>query len=251
VGAQQIELGPLSYGVKVTDIKTRSDVTVKLINISANDAMVARAARVSTIGKDSAADDLPTERLINFLMRDRHGSPFEHTSFTFLVEAPIFVAREHMRHRAGWSYNEESGRYKELEGVFYVPPGSRKLQQAGKPGAYTFETGTEEQWHAVDKEFIYAYRVAYWSYQAMLSAGVAREVARMVLPVGTFTSYYATCNARSLMHFLSLRTINEGSKFPSFPQREIEMVAEHMEKEFALSMPHTYEAFQKSGRVAP
>ncbi|MFI5877563.1 FAD-dependent thymidylate synthase [Streptomyces sp. NPDC051445] len=235
----------------MSDFSTRSDVTVKCVNVSATDAMVTKAARVSTIGRNSAADSLPTERLINFLMRDRHGSPFEHTSFTFLVEAPIFVAREHMRHRAGWSYNEESGRYKELGGTFYVPSRDRPLVQVGKPGAYTFVDGGDAYFARMASNMMQTYREAYASYEDMLRGGIAREVARMVLPVGIFTSYYATCNARSLMHFLSLRTIHEGSKFPSFPQREIEMVAEKLEKEFALSMPHTYEAFQKNGRVAP
>jgi thymidylate synthase (FAD) len=235
----------------VADITIRSDVTAKLINISANDAMVAKAARVSTIGKQSAADDLPTGGLINFLMRDRHGSPFEHTSFTFLVEAPIFVAREHMRHRAGWSYNEESGRYKELEGIFYRPGATRNLVQKGKPGAYTFAPGEVEQELRVEHSFGVIYRAAFSHYKQMLADGIAREVARMVLPVGTFTSYYATCNARSLMHFLSLRTISEDAQFPSFPQREIEMVAEQMEREFKESMPHTHAAFVTHGRVAP
>ncbi|MFJ3634657.1 FAD-dependent thymidylate synthase [Streptomyces sp. NPDC090112] len=213
--------------------------------------MVAKAARVSTIGKNSAADKLPTERLINFLMRDRHGSPFEHTTFTFLVEAPIFVAREHMRHRAGWSYNEESGRYKELEGLFYVPSSERALVQVGKPGAYSFKSGSDAHFARMASNMLEAYGEAFLAYKDMLKAGIAREVARMVLPVGLFTSYYATCNARSLMHYLSLRTISEGSHFPSFPQREIEMVAEQMERELALSMPHTYDAFVKNGRVAP
>ncbi|MFD8886451.1 FAD-dependent thymidylate synthase [Streptomyces erythrochromogenes] len=213
--------------------------------------MVAKAARVSTIGKNSVADDLPTERLINYLMRDRHGSPFEHTSFTFLVEAPIFVAREHMRHRAGWSYNEESGRYKELEGMFYVPSSDRALVQLGKPGAYSFKGGSDTHFARMASNMLEAYGEAFLAYKDMLKAGIAREVARMVLPVGLVTSYYATCNARSLMHFLSLRTISEGSRFPSFPQREIEMVAERMERELALSMPHTYAAFVKNGRVAP
>ncbi|MGN7135831.1 FAD-dependent thymidylate synthase [Streptomyces pseudogriseolus] len=213
--------------------------------------MVAKAARVSTIGKASAVDDLPTEGLINFLMRDRHGSPFEHTSFTFLVEAPIFVAREHMRHRAGWSYNEESGRYKELEGSFYVPAKDRALLQEGKPGAYKFKAGSDAHFARMASNMLGAYGEALGAYRDMLKAGIAREVARMVLPVGIFTSYYATCNARSLMHFLSLRTISEASKFPSFPQREIEMVAESMELEFQTLMPHTYAAFVKHGRVAP
>jgi thymidylate synthase (FAD) len=235
----------------VADISIRSDVTVKLVNISANDAMVAKAARVSTIGKQSAADDLPTEGLINFLMRDRHGSPFEHNSFTFLVEAPIFVAREHMRHRAGWSYNEESGRYKELEGVFYMPDKDRALLQVGKAGAYSFKAGSDAHFARMAANMLVVYDDAFGAYKDMLKAGIAREVARMVLPVGTFTSYYATCNARSLMHFLSLRTISEDAQYPSFPQREIEMVAERMEREFREAMPHTHDAFAKHGRVAP
>ena len=96
-----------------------------------------------------------------------------------------------------------------------------------------------------------AYLVAYDSYQKMLEAGVAREVARVVLPVATYSSMYVTMNARALMNFLSLRTAREGSHFTSYPQREIEMVAEKMEHEFARLMPITYAAFEKSGRVAP
>src|SRR5699024_5671345 len=88
--------------------------------------------------------------LIRFLMRDRHGSPFEHNSFTFYVEAPIFVFREFMRHRTA-SYNEESGRYREMRPVFYVPSADRNLIQIGKPGAYVFEPGTEEQHAVVDE----------------------------------------------------------------------------------------------------
>ena len=78
-------------------------------------------------------------------MRDRHGSPFEHNSMTFYVQAPIFVFREFMRHRIA-SYNEESGRYRELRPVFYVPGPERKLIQEGKPGAYVFVDGTPEQY---------------------------------------------------------------------------------------------------------
>jgi thymidylate synthase (FAD) len=96
-----------------------------------------------------------------------------------------------------------------------------------------------------------AYLIAYDSYQKMLEVGVAREVARAVLPVATYSSMYVTMNARALMNFLSLRTAREGSHFPSYPQREIEMVAEKMEAEFAKLMPLTYGAFEKSGRIAP
>lgn len=232
-------------------ISIRSDVSVKLVKFSATDEDVVQAARVSTQGVESLGSGTKPAGLINYLMRDRHGSPFEHTSFTFLVEAPIFVAREHMRHRAGWSYNEESGRYKELEGSFYVPARERALLQEGKPGAYLFKSGSDAHFARMASNMLEAYGESLGAYKDMLKAGIAREVARMVLPVGIFTSYYATCNARSLMHFLSLRTISEGAKFPSFPQREIEMVAQQMEEEFGKAMPLTYTAFSNNGRVAP
>ncbi len=157
-------------------------------------------------------------------MRDRHGSPFEHNSMTFFISAPIFVFREFMRHRVGWSYNEESGRYRELQPVFYVPGAERKLVQQGRPGKYEFVHGTAEQHKAVVAAMEESYAQSYAAYQEMLAAGVAREVARATLPVGLFSSMYATCNARSLMHFLGLRTQHELARVPSFPQREIEMV---------------------------
>jgi len=237
----------------VTDIQTRSDVTVELVKHSATDSDVATAARVSTIGgsHENTVDLARDQGLINYLMRDRHGSPFEHTSFTFYVEAPLFVAREHMRHRAGHSFNEESGRYKELAPVFYVPAPERNLIQVGKPGAYRFEPGNPVLGLLTRSTMDDAYRAAYDYYQDLLASGVAREVARMVLPVGIFTSYYVTTNARSLMHFLGLRTISQAAAFPSFPQREIEMVAEKMEDHLAEQMPLTYAAFNRNKRVAP
>jgi thymidylate synthase (FAD) len=228
-------------------------MTVDLIKHAAEDTDVTFAARVSTQGGESRFNEASEKDagLINYLMRDRHGSPFEHTSMTFYIEAPIFVAREFFRHRVGWSYNEESGRYKELQPVFYIPGKERNLVQVGKPGAYTFEPGTGDQYVLMTSDMRHAYIEAYESYKQMLKDGIAREVARMVLPVGIYTSFYATCNARSLMHFLGLRTADPESRFPSFPQREIEMVAEEMEKVFAGLMPVTYGAFQKNGRVAP
>ncbi|WP_377274065.1 FAD-dependent thymidylate synthase [Peterkaempfera sp. SMS 1(5)a] len=149
------------------------------------------------------------------------------------------------------SYNEESGRYRELQPVFYVPGEERKLVQQGRPGKYEFVAGTPEQHKTVGAAMEESYRRSYEAYQEMLAAGVAREVARAVLPVGLFSSMYATCNARSLMHFLSLRTKDERAKVPSFPQREIEMVAERMEQQWAELMPLTHAAFNAHGRVAP
>ena len=241
----------------MSDIIFRSDVTVELVRSSASDSDVLFAARVSTQGEqtlesasagtEASARDMG---LINYLMRDRHGSPFEHNSMTFYVQAPIFVFREFMRHRIA-SYNEESGRYKELSPVFYVPGPERNLVQIGKTGHYEFIPGTAEQTALVEQETRTVSLQAYESYQRMLEAGVAREVARIVLPLNIYSSMYVTMNSRSLMNFLSLRTKREGTHFPSFPQREIEMCAEKMEDAWAKLMPLSYESFNENGRVAP
>ncbi|WP_248958554.1 FAD-dependent thymidylate synthase [Sphaerisporangium perillae] len=236
-------------------MRFESDVTVELVRHSAADSDVVWAARVSTAGEQSleavGQDPERSRGLINYLMRDRHGSPFEHNSMTFFINAPILVFREFHRHRVGWSYNEESGRYRELQPVFYVPGRARKLVQEGKPGRYQFVEGSDDQHKLVTEAMEQSYRQSYAAYQEMLAAGVAREVARAVLPVGLFSSMYATCNARSLMHFLSLRTKDERANVPSFPQREIEMVAEKMEAIWAGLMPLTHAAFNAAGRVAP
>lgn len=233
----------------------RDDVSVELIKHSASDNDVIWSARVSTAGDLSLENvmgtlDKRSSGLINYLMRDRHGTPFEHNSMTFFVSAPIFVFREFMRHRIA-SYNEESGRYRELRPVFYIPAPERRLIQTGKPGAYTFSEGTPEQYKVMVQSMKHSYSVAYQEYQRMLAAGVAREVARSVLPVGTYSSMYVTMNARSLMNFLSLRTQSPSSSFPSFPQREIEMVAEKMEDIWSDLMPITWKCFDDNGRVSP
>ena len=236
-------------------------MTVELVRASARDSDVLFAARVSTLGEQcleasqldgaETESDLTRDRgLINYLMRDRHGSPFEHNSMTFYVCAPIFVFREFMRHRIA-SYNEESGRYRELGPVFYVPASDGNLLQVGKPGAYDFLPGSAEQTALVQQQTRDAAIHCYEAYQRMLEAGVASEVARIVLPLNIYSSMDVTMNARSLMNFLSLRTKREGTQFPSFPQREIEMCAEQMEEHFSTLMPLTSEAFNTSGRVAP
>jgi thymidylate synthase (FAD) len=232
----------------------RSDVTVDLVKAAASDSDVVWAARVSTKGEQSLsdvdADASSATGLINYLMRDRHGTPFEHNSLTYYVQAPIFVFREFMRHRIA-SYNEESGRYRELNPVFYVPGPERRLVQQGKPGAYEFVEGTTGQHEVAVEATKRACTESYRAYREMLDAGIAREVARGVLPVATYSSMYVTMNARSLMNFLSLRTKRPDSAFPSFPQREIEMVADLMEAEWARLMPLTHASFEANGRVAP
>lgn len=231
-------------------MQLRGDLKVALMQHMGNDQAIAAAARVSTLGKASADVSGNDEGLINFLMKNRHGTPFEHGSLTVLVEAPIFVFREWQRHRAGWSYNEESGRYKELAGVFYVPVTNRPMRQVGKPGHYTYvEDGVLSEDVAGAFETVYV--EAFTLYQRLLANGVAKEVARMCLPVATYSSMYATCNPRSLMHFLSLRTQHEDSTFPSFPMFEIRECADQLEAIFQRLFPVTHAAFVKHGRVCP
>ncbi|GGQ54443.1 flavin-dependent thymidylate synthase [Streptomyces asoensis] len=234
-------------------IELRSDITVELVDSSASDLAVVKAARVSTAGED-ANDELydggSTRGLIRYLMRSRHGSPFEHNSMTFLVRAPIFTVRHLMRHRT-WSFNEESARYREVGAAFYVPDATRLLRQEGKPGDYRYVGGSTDDHQQVVRSATRAYEVAFEEYQRLLDSGIAREIARLVLPVSTYSVLYATCNARALMHFLSLRTHRPDAAYVSHPQREIEMVAEQMETAWAKLMPVTHEAFTAFGRVSP
>ena len=153
------------------EINFRSDVTVELVKASASDSDVIWAARVSTAGENSLddvdADPARSAGLINYLARERHGSPFEHTSMTFFISAPIFVFREFMRHRIA-SYNEESGRYRELRPNFYVPAKERKLVQIGKAGSYTFVDGTDEQYEITVNAIKESCTLAYENYKNCL-----------------------------------------------------------------------------------
>lgn len=214
---------------------------VRLINAMANDLSVVQAARVSTLGEDSLTTE-SNEGLIRYLMREGHASPFEHNVFKFYVRAPIFVAREFMRHRMA-SYNEESGRYKVLETEFYYPVASdRPLVQIGKTGDYEFEEAVNPEFRDSVLDLMdEAYGPAEETYHKLLAMGVAKEVARMVLPVGIYSSWYVTINARSLMNFLSLRTAPNA-------QWEIREVAKAMEEYFEGQMPLTYKAWNDFGR---
>ena len=121
------------------------------------------------------------------------------------VEVPIFVAREWMRH-SSQSFNEVSGRYAELNPVFYIPSLERPIVQTGKPMDYQREHGTKKQKFVADLSYLTACDAAYVAYQKMLGDGIAKEVARNVLPVGLYTSFYATANLRNWLSFLDQRT---------------------------------------------
>jgi thymidylate synthase (FAD) len=176
---------------------------VKLKNWQGDDLSVVNAARVSFAVEHEEMQS-GDDALIRFLMRERHGTPFEHNSFTFHIKAPLFVVREWQRHRMG-SYNELSGRYKEFENPdFYLPDEWRK--QTGKPGAYTFEPWNQSPGaDRMNHVFVNHYKDCFDTYKYAIENGIAKELARLVLPLSMYTEFYWTVNARSLMNFLSLR----------------------------------------------
>jgi len=234
----------------LTVTETTPDQTIRLLDHGfvrldgalADDLSVVNGARVSFARRKEVMDE-SDEGLIRFLMRDRHGSPFEHNAFRFHVRCPIFVAREWFRHRIG-SFNEFSLRYAKATDDFYVPEADDVRTQVGKPGAYRFEPVDPELAETAREELKAVYDQAYDTYTRLVEQGVARELARSVLPVGAYTQFYWTVNARALMNFVSLRN-------SEFAQLEIRRYAEAVESFFAELMPATHAAFLANGRVAP
>jgi thymidylate synthase (FAD) len=233
----------IAYTVLTDDtIRVLDHGFVRLDGVMAGDLSVVNGARVSFARRKVEMDDADAG-LIRFLIRERHGTPFEHNAFRFHIRCPIFVAREWMRHRVG-SFNEFSLRYARASEDFYVPEPEDVRTQVGKPGAYTFETVEPELADETRDALREVYEHAYSTYERLVDAGVAREVARSVLPVGAYTEFYWTVNARSLMNFVSLRASETA-------QREIRRYAEAVERFLEEHMPITYAAFVANGRVAP
>ena len=208
----------------------------------ADDLSVANAARVSFARRKDELDD-SDRGLIGFLLRERHGTPFEHNAFRFHIRCPIFVAREWFRHRIG-SFNEFSMRYAKATDEFYVPAPEDVRSQVGKPGAYTFEPVAPELAERAREELRAVYEASFAAYERLVEAGVARELARAVLPVGAYTEFFWTVNARALMNFISLRNAEAA-------QREIRRYAEACEAFLEQKMPVTYAAFVANERRAP
>lgn len=216
---------------------------VELIDSMGSDLDAVNAAKVSFAAKKNEIDE-SCIGLINYLVKNRHATPFEHCVFKFRIKAPIFVTREWMRHR--WSsFNEMSMRYYKPETIdYYVPAHSSIRKQIGKPGAYSFEEISDEH----TKNLFYSLlqnsiNYADEAYHTMIDEGIAKEIARCVLPVTQYTEFIWTVNARSLINFISLRN-------DSNAQYEINEYAKIVEKLFAEKMPLTHEAFESNGRVS-
>lgn len=235
----------------MTDITFRSDMTVQLLDATEEgDEAITLAAMVSTGWNGDSPGGAKRRGLINYLMKHRHGSPFEHGYLKFRVECPIFVAREFMRHRAGWSFNEVSGRYSMLEPVFWHPDEGRSVKNVGTSARPEMDFDYYLLNNAV-RYIKHVSETAWINYVTMIAEGTANEVARAVLPVGIYTSFIASCNPRSLMHFLSLRIDHPENQYDTYPQAEIEDVARQMEQHFKELWPLTWEAWSANGRVAP
>lgn len=231
-----------SYNIITQEHKVLDHGFVRLDDHMASDLSVINSARVSygmRHDEMSEGDD----KLIGFLMRGRHGTPFEHNAFRFHVKAPIFIFREWQRHRIG-SFNELSARYKRLEPEFYVPSVDGVRQRAGKPGSYIFEPVEGEVARGAIRQLEDTYAACWKTYQLLLDWGVAPEQARLSLPVATYSEMYWTVNARSLMNFLNLRNAPQA-------QWEIRQYAGFIENIFAEVMPITYKAFEANGHIAP
>jgi thymidylate synthase (FAD) len=244
---------------------------VALVNHMGGDASVIAAARVSNgalgDGAYAAASKGPVadQKLINFLMKQRHGTPFEHAVFQFYVKAPLFVIREWHRHRMA-SYNEISGRYVEFDHAdFYIPSEFRIPAASNKQGSvlpteeqyleirtnfpdYVYDDltpATVEDWdEQLGAWFSQATSQAYAMYKNVLNWGVAKELARIIMPLNMYSEFYMTVNARSLMNFLSLRSAPDA-------QYEIRQYAHEMIEIFRGIMPMTHSAWMDNEWVAP
>ncbi len=204
---------------------------VELYDSMGDDLRAVESARVSF--QKGLSDEKRDRDLIDYLMAHGHESPFEHIVFTFRVKAPLFVARQWLRHRIA-SINEVSQRYSVVKEEFYIPDHVRIKDEVNRQGSVV--TDDEE----LSEDFIGCIekhsKAAYEEYRKLLEKGVAREMARIILPTNMYTMWFWTVNARSLMNFLSLRA-------DSHAQYEIQQYALKMGEIFRNVCPWTYEAF--------
>lgn len=224
--------------MEFSEIKFTDELTVTFRDSMGDDFRIVEAARISTQTVVKPDD----EKLLRFLLKQKHASPFESCIAQFVIHAPIIVVREHMRHRTQ-SYNEVSGRYSVLEPLFYIPGSERPLTQVGKPGAYSLVTGTEEQSLLAKTRLEEVAFLAWENYKVLLESGIAKEVARDVLPVNIYTKWYATANLRNWLNYLSLRTDKNA-------MWEIRQVAFKIEEKLTELFPWTMNAWNDFGREA-
>lgn len=204
---------------------------VRLVDFMGGDSAVVQSARVS-FGK-GVTNDERDRKLVFFLMANGHETPFEHSVFKFHIKCPIFVARQWFRHRMA-SYNEISGRYTEMKEEFCLPDKLRTQKMRN----YQYEELDTALNSSLRKKIENHYTASFDLYQELLEAGVAKEHARIVLPLSLYTQFYWTINSRALINFLRLR-------MEEHAQYEIRQYAEAINEIFKTKMPWTHAAFMK------
>jgi thymidylate synthase (FAD) len=212
---------------------------VRLVDHMGNDLSIVRAARVSYDAAWRAGENEKSDnRLINYLWRNKHTTPFEAVTFTFEVRAPIFVFRQWHRHRTQ-SYNELSARYRELDEVFYVPK-AEDIGVQSKDNKQMRDTNVETPWSRHEEVDWYTdhCQKAFKLYRELLASGWPRELARAVLPFATYSHMFATLNLRNLFHWLELRLHKHA-------QPEIRVYAEAIIKLIDPIVPVATQAFME------
>lgn len=209
---------------------------VELVDHMGSDQSVVRAARISNGAVMPEWRGAPDEKLINFLAQHQHMTPFEHVTFTFYVKAPIFVVREWQRHRT-FSYNELSARYKKLKPEFFIPVVARvpdpENKQSSIPSDDSMLNGE------LELRLTTAYEYGWTSYEQLLTRGIARELARSVLPIGIYTEMYVTGNLRNWAHFHKLRAHKDA-------QLEIQQYALAIGETLTEKVPISFDALLKA-----
>ena len=238
--------------VETTPAVFRSDVKAVLMDSMGGEGSIVRRARVSTEGADSIF--IPTEilegsdlGLLKWLYNNKHGTPFEGVEFEWYFEVPIFVSRQIVKHRLT-SINEESGRYRELKGEFFVEPEGRPIVQIGKTGDYNFVEGRPDQMEALQGVERLTAEAAWENYQKLLAYGIAKENARKILPVSLYTSMYFKANLRTMLNFVSLRKDwGPDAVHPSKAQYEIAMLTEQIAEVIKEKVPNVWNSFVENG----
>lgn len=209
--------------------------------LSPADLRIVNGAQAS-FDKSSPEYTAREERILNSLIRGEHGVPLEHVVFTFRLRLPLFVAAQFKKHRMS-SWSEQSGRYDELEPLFYIP--ERVRVQVGKPMDYTFEAAPEHIANDFRRELDLSYAQAWRTYERAIKLGdIAKEQARLVLPVATYTNVVWTMNLRALFTFLRLR-VDPHAQF------EARIFAEAMETLALEVAPDAVSLWKSNGRTKP
>lgn len=218
---------------KGTEIKVLDHGYVRLIDWMGSDERIVEAARISY--KSPSKGEEQDKRLLAYLYKHKHTSPFEMCKVTLNIKMPIFIMRQYVRHRMQ-NLNEVSARYTELPNEFYIPEQWRMQDVKNKQGSNgEFDDDTNFAYTDCLRQHC---KESYNIYQSLIDGGVAREMARMVLPVNIYTEIYACWDLKNLLHFITLRE-------DSHAQAEIQEYGKAIKTILNELFPCTMEAFEK------